>query len=161
MPETCSHPKGAIAVPEKLAVAFSGDILPRPENTLIFKPKTITGKIINAFKKSSLVTGPSIAIGSMTGLVSFAQANPDPITTVMLVGTLGALSSMMAGSLISVFAFSSLKEGDGKFTPLPPTKQYLALEESKQKPVITPFNEWDNIFAKHDGRTQRMLTTVK
>ena len=156
MSQECSHPKGALVVPDKVAPYFSGEILPKPDYSVGLRPKNFRGKVGYYANKSMLLTGPTFLIGSGSGLAFVVTAVPDPslllgATAMMafLVGTLKGLSDTVLG-VISVVV------GDGKYSPLSPTKKYLDLESSKQKSTIAPFEAWDQMFNKNDARVKRL-----
>lgn len=158
MTETCSHPKGTLVVPEKVIPAFQNSLLPRISPTVVEPKKTISRSLKAVFNKSTAISGPALAIGSMTGFVSFAQVDPNPDLFTLMGVTLAFMTGMVGGSFGAVNSFISLINGDREFFPLPATKEYLQRELSKQDALITPFSEWDKVFAKNDDRMQKMLT---
>lgn len=161
MTETCSHPKGALVVPETVVPAFETSILPREESSVIEKPKTIKDYFKKLSGKSLAIVSPAVTVGAFQGYVSVAEAIPNPDFITVAGVTLGTVLLITSGLVGTVTSLSSFVDGDRKFFPLPATKKYLEAEANKKKALITPFNEWDNIFAQNDDRMQKMLTPGK
>lgn len=152
MTQVCLHPKGAIVVPETAVPAFSHAILPKPELAVTLPPKTLKGKILRGFQKSTLITAPVVAVGGIGGMMAaplfleFTVAN----ALVVLVGGMVTSVFGMGGTLCAV---DSLNKGDRNWTPLPPTKKYLELEARKQESVIQPFKNWDEVFDRTNRKS--------
>lgn len=149
MTETCAHPKGALVVPEKVVPAFAGSLLPRETSSSLKERKTLLGRLHILGCKASAIASPILAIGSLQGYMAISEAIPNPDLVTLLGVTCSSLGLMVIGGLGTVISFSSLMEGDRKYFPLPPSKKYLAQEASKQKAMIAPFEDWDNIFDKN------------
>lgn len=159
--QECSHPKGALVVPEKVAPYFNGDILPKPNSSITAKPESFRGKLKYYVDKSALLTGPPLLIGSCSGLALTTVAVPDPTFIFSMAAVIGYYTVGMLGMVGTIRGINSFINGDRKYSPLPPTKEFLALEASKQKPIITPFETWDQMFNKNDARVQNMISTIK
>lgn len=145
MTEVCVHPKGAIVVPEPAVPAFRNAILPKPELAITVPPKTLKGKFKNGLKKSGLITAPVLTLGCLGQVAVAPQFLDFNFLNVMLVMGLGVVGTS-TGIVGSIHAIDSLIKGDRSWTPLPPTKKFLELEVAKQKPVIQPFKDWDDVF---------------
>jgi hypothetical protein len=146
--EVCVHPKGSLVVPEPAIPAFSNDILPKPDLAIDTPPKTLMGKLKRGIQKSTLITAPVLAFGAVGGMMigpHFLEFNA--LNVIALLG--GGMISGALGFGGTLCALDSLNRGDGNWTPLPPTKEYLALEASKQEAIIQPFKEWDDVFTKN------------
>lgn len=161
MSQACSHPHGAMVVPEKIVPYFQADLLPKPESSVTEMPKSFGGRIKYFVDKSSLLTGTSLFFGSMTALAYSIETIPDPT---MLTAAGVTLTSAFAGGLgltRMALGFQSIGAGDMKYAPLPPTKKFLELEETKKASAIAPFENWDNMFNKNDARIQNMIANRK
>lgn len=148
MTEVCIHHKGTIVVPEPAVPAFSNAILPKPELAVKVPPKTLEGKLKNGLKKSSLITAPVLTLGCLGQLAVAPQFLDFNFLNVMIVMSLGVFGTS-TGIVGSLHAVDSLIKGDRSWTPLPPTKKFLELEAAKQKSLIQPFKDWDDVFAKN------------
>jgi hypothetical protein len=159
--EFCSHPNGALIVPNKVIPAFQGSLLPRDESAGLDKPKTFGGKIAKFVRKTSLLTCPPLLIGSFTGLATAITTMPDaslPLVMIITVTTLGGFST---GALGTINSIASIIYGDRKYAPLPPTKEYQALQKSKADAVIKPFEDWDDMFRKNNAPVQKIISNKK
>lgn len=149
---TTLHPH-SLVVPEQVVSAFQEEILPKPIQAVLAHPKNLRGKVKRVFQKSTLLTAPVLALGSAGLFVLGPQFLEFNIISVMAVIGGGTIGTAL-GTLGTVSAAISVREGDNRFAPLPPTQKYLELQEEKQKNFIQPFEDWDAVFSKHDNRTK-------
>ena len=161
MSQACSHPKSALVVPDKVAPYFSGEILPKPDDSVGLRPKNFRGKVGYYANKSMLLTGPTFLIGSGSGFAFAVTAVPDPSLLMVATVLMTFLAGTLKGASDTILGVNSVVVGDGKYSPLSPTKKYLELEASKQKAIIAPFENWDQIFNKNDARVQRLQEIAK
>lgn len=161
MTETCSHPKGSLVVPQKVIPAFAGSLLPRNDVTAVETKKTGMGRLKTSFRKATGIISPVVTLSSFSWLFYNAHTIPNPDMFTLTTVTLGSTVGIVTGWFGTAVSLTSFQNGDRKYFPLPATKEYLEREENKQKALITPFKEWDSIFAKNDDRMQKMLTPGK
>lgn len=143
----------SLVVPEQVAPAFQGEILPKQAPTLAARPKTFKGKVGRFFQKSTLITAPVLGLSFSSFFLfgpGFLEFNFISAMVVMVGGTVGTGFSL----LWTMNAVESLNQGDNELTPLPPTKKHLELEAERQKPVIQPFKDWDDMFSKNVSKLE-------
>lgn len=150
--------EGKIAVPKTLESSFASSILPKDPAYVHHKPTTILGKIGNVAKRSLIFTAPAVSLASAGNLVPLMVNHGhvylgDPQAGMILMQTGGYTISMMLGLLASAMVAVDTSVGRRAFTPLPPTKRFLEIEEANQKSLISPFADWDKVFSKnHQGK---------
>lgn len=142
-------PKVSLVVPEQAIPAFQHAILPKRSSAIEETPKTTKGKIQRFLRKSTLITAPTVALGSITGVIVAPQ-----VLELSLLGAMGTmvlgLSGLSFGFMATMASLESVFHGDRTYAPLPPTKEFLEFEESKQKSIIQPFKDWDDVFARNN-----------
>lgn len=148
MTKAYSHPQDTIVVPQKVAPYFQRDLLPKQESSIVEKPENLAGKISYYLQKTTLLICPPLFIGTVSSFGTAVSTIPDPSPLVTLGLLVGGMTGVTIGALGTSLGLLSIIDGHRKFAPLPPTKAFLALEESKQKSAIAPFETWDEMFVK-------------
>lgn len=151
MSQISSENTNELVVPKKALHAFPSAALENKGPAVLDKPNTRLGKMGYYLKKSTLVSAPMSVAAVIAGNMALVQATDflSPGMTVFTV--IGSVVAMSGGAIATLFSLDSVATGDMEYAPLPPTKQYLALKEAEKECVITPFDNWDNIFDKNSS----------
>lgn len=138
-----------LIVPNKLVPSFQDALIPNPQS-LIEYPRS-PSKIKRFFRKTSIITGPVTALASGGTFLSLMAAMPTLDNPFALWGIAFSTGfGIFAGGTLTSKALLSIETGDGKFSLQGPSKDFLAIEESKKQKAIAPFNQWDAIFAANN-----------
>lgn len=144
-----SHLSAQLVIPGKIDSSFENVTVLPDELSKYDKPEQGKHMLRYYIQKSTLITGPLLVFGSLTGNTALYQAG--------LTGDMGSAMAVAGGAYIfgaagfvaTLLGLSSLFHGDRCFTPFRPTNNFLKLRESERIKAIEPFDSWDRVFEKN------------